>query len=444
MQNKRKQKRKVKPISRAEFIFNVVSLVTVIVVGIYFGVRSFYYYNVENFRVVEQNQTLNGIIINNNKVTVENDGFHHDTEGYYFKGNVNNNYVKFANRIFRVLRINENGEIKVVSDSTVGTFMWGEGSYNDSNLKTWLSTDQKLGVYYKTIPNPRKFLVKTNYSEDRLNGSKVISNKKINKDFLTTLTIADYSNVNGKNSFLNNGHAFWLLGTDNAANNLYVDNDGSVLSTLGSESFGVRVVFTFKKDILISSGNGTLEDPYVINQGSDINYVDSFVKLGDDVWKVSYDDGNILKMYLTRLLSDVFVSYGSSSLFNYNDRGSIANYLNYSYFDSLPYKDLIFVNDYYTGEVSEEFSYKYENIYSDKINCKVALLNMFDYYSGDLDNFFLMNTTSSVGRMVYVYRNMGMLEEVKIDEEKFIVPVISIKKEILKKGNGTFDDPYTL
>ena len=89
-------------------------MLIVIGIGIYFGGRSFYYYNVENFRVVEGNKTLNGSIINNNKVASgEAEGLHQDTDGYYFKGNVSNNYVKFSNRLFRVIGINKDGSVKV-------------------------------------------------------------------------------------------------------------------------------------------------------------------------------------------------------------------------------------------------------------------------------------------------------------------------------------------
>ena len=441
---KKKVQKKTKPIGRVEFIFNIISLLAVIGVGIYFGVRSFYYYNVENFRVEEGNKTLNGSIINNNKVT-SGDGLHQDTEGHYFKGHVSNNYVKFGNRLFRVIRINKNGTVKVISEDIVASFLWGEESaYVDSNLKSWLSIDSNLGIYYKTLPNPKNYLSTTSYSEDILNGTKVISSMNKEKDYLTTLTIADYSTAGGQESFLNNNHAFWIIGQDQEANNLFIDIDGSIESALSYEAYGIRPVFTFKKDLNITSGNGTIEDPYIINQNNDINYVDSYVKLGEDIWKVNYDDGNIIKLYLTRTINQTGYTYGSTSLYDYNDANSLANYFNFSYFPSLPYNNIVNDTIFQTGEVSEEFSYKYANIYSSNIICKVGMLNMFDYYTGNLDNFFLMNTTSTVGSMVYVYHNNGIIEEVMVNDIRLFIPVISINRNLIKGGAGTVDNPFVI
>lgn len=443
MRKKDKQK-KTKPIGTKEYIFNIISLLAVIGVLIYFGARSFYYYNLENYKVAEGNKTLNGSIINNTKVT-DKDGLHHDTSGYYYKGQVSNNYVKFANRLFRILRINNDGSVKVISEDINASFMWGEeSSYDKSNLKSWLSTDNILGVYYKTLPTPNNFLVFTEYKEDKLNELKVVESKDIYKDYLTPLTIADYINAGGKDSFLNNNHAFWILGQDKENNNLYIDVDGSIESSLSYETYGIRVVFTFKKDLNILSGNGTVENPYIINQNNNNNYVDNFVKLDNDLWKVNYDDGTTLKMYLTKTINDTGSIYGNNSLYNYNDYWSLANYYNFSYYPNLSYASILNELVLPTGEVSEEFSYNYSNIYLSNVTCKVGMLSMFDYYSGGLDNFFLMNTTSSVGSMVYIYHNNGILEESRVNEERLSIPVISINKNLIKNGEGSITNPFTI
>ena len=431
--SKIKKQKKTKPIGRIEFIFNVISLLAVIGIGIYFGVRSFYYYNVENFHIAQGNKTLNGTIINNTKVT-DGEGLHHDKNGYYYKGKVSNNYVKSANRLFRIIRINKDGSVKVITDDIVTSFMWGEESnYNSSNLKKWLSTDNKLGVYYKTLPSPHNYLVKTEYSEDCLNNTKVIANKVKSKDYITTLTIEDYINANGKDSFLNNGHAFWILGQDDKKNNLYIDIDGSIQSAPSYEAYGLRAIMTLKKDLNIISGNGSLENPYLIKQSKGTNYVDNYIKLGNDTWKINYDDGITLKMYLTRTLDNIGSAYEN-----------LSNFFNYIYYPNLPYNSVINDTPFPIGEISEEFSYDYSNIYSNTIYYRVGMLNMFDYYSGGLDNFYLMNTTSSIGNMVYVYHSNGILEEVMSNEQQLSIPVISINKNLIKNGDGTINNPFTI
>lgn len=40
---------------------------------------------------------------------------------YFYRGNVNNNYVSFAGLTWRILRINEDGSLRIILDSTTGT-----------------------------------------------------------------------------------------------------------------------------------------------------------------------------------------------------------------------------------------------------------------------------------------------------------------------------------
>lgn len=435
---------------RKEFIFNLLSLLATIIVGIYFGCRSFYYYSKQNMSIKQENGTLNGLIIKNNKI-VENDGLYRDSNGYYFKGNVQNNYVSFANRIFRVLRVNNDNSVKLVSEDLVSSFIWGEKyNYRFSNLRVWLNNNKEdyLGVYYNTIPNPKKFLVKTAYSEDILKDGKVNITKKVYYDYITTLSIDDYILANGKNSFLNNGKIYYLLGLNAENNNLYVDDDGSIQSCDGLDGFGVRSVITLKSNSLVLSGDGSQNNPFVIEQGEDKNYVDSYVKLGNDIWKIFDDKDGLLKLYICGYANidgvEIFRNYSTTtSLYDLTNKNNIAYYLNTTYLQSLSYNNLLVDNNYYVGEFSEETGYNYKNIYTKNVSCKIGLLNIFDYISNNyLDDYFHLNTTSSVGGIQYNSFSNGLLEETDIKELKHVVPVISIKSDVIKSGNGTFTEPY--
>ena len=119
---KEKKKKKRIPYGTFEFYYNVLSLLIVMGIGIYFGGRSFYYYSKLNSNFVAAQSTLNGTIINSNYVVTDGDGLHQDTDGYYYKGNIENNYVKYGNRFFRIIRINNDGSVKVVTDDIVTEF----------------------------------------------------------------------------------------------------------------------------------------------------------------------------------------------------------------------------------------------------------------------------------------------------------------------------------
>ena len=110
-----------KRLTKREYIFNIVSLLVIISIGLYFGIRSFYYYGKQGNKSNGVKSTLADKIISSNQVG--KNGLVQDNNGYYFKGKVENNYVKFANRVFRVIRINTDNTVKLVSVDNTSIFM---------------------------------------------------------------------------------------------------------------------------------------------------------------------------------------------------------------------------------------------------------------------------------------------------------------------------------
>ena len=434
--------------TRTEFLFNLFSLIIVIGIGIYFGYRSLYYYSKQNIAHKGNNQNLSEVIINSNKLITEGDGFHQDKEGYYFKGKVSNNYVSFANRMFRIIRINNDGSIKLITDDIAASFMWGdENTYSKSNLHNWLekTKEEHSGVYYDTIPSIDKFLVKTDYSINILNENKITKSGEVESEYITTLTLNDYITENGMNSYVNNGKLSYILGMNSDKNYLYIEDDGSILEVDNLSSYGVRPVITLKKNTISLYGDGSVDNPYTIDQNNNTNYVDSIVKLGNDTWKVFKEENDSLMLVKTdyiRVNNNEFKYRFSEEVNNFDleDWNGLAVYLNNDYLNTLSYKNLLENKDYYTGEISTDTGYSYKNIYSDKVTCKVGLLNIFDYDNNNHDDFYLINTHQ--GEMHYIKYKNGLLGEDEITEEKHIIPVVSINKKTIKSGKGTRDNPY--
>ena len=450
----KKKKKQKHLLGKNEFLFNFFSIIIVIGIAVYFGARSLYYYSKQNIKIQEESQTLNGLIIHQNRVVQDNeDGLHQDSNGYYFKGNITNNYVLFANRLFRVIRVNNDNSIKMVSESYAASFMWGDSSpYQESNLYNWLTKTSKeySGIYYDTIPNVEKVLSKTKYSEDILNGEKVKDGSKKGSEYVTTLGVKDYVLANGKSSYLNNGSVFFLLGLSNDDENLYIEDDGSIQKCDNLEGYGVRPVITLKKNIEVTTGDGTAQNPYVVAYGEEKTAIDQYVKLGNDIWKIYSDKNGVLKLYKNEYIVDNNQEFLSSysdtnSIFDLKDKKNIAYYLNNVYYNSLVYAPFLLDSEYYIGEISDDAGYDYTNIYKEKVVCKVGLLNIFDYNpASSLNNFFYLNTTSLVGSMEYNRSSNGILGEVDVRELRHVVPTISIQKNMIKSGNGTLSEPYVL
>ena len=95
---------------------------------------------------------------------------------YYFRGNVTNNYVKFANKYWRIIRINGDGTIRMIyagtsahangyNDSNANDMSIGESainsSYNDNTYVGYMFGTKGASTYANTHSNKTNSTIKT-------------------------------------------------------------------------------------------------------------------------------------------------------------------------------------------------------------------------------------------------------------------------------------------
>lgn len=447
--NKNRRGKKINiQVFKWEYIFNIVSILIISVIGIYYGARSFYYYSKQNTVIKKEEETLKAAVLRNNRITTDKNGLHQEKDNYFFKGMVDNNYVYFGNRLYRIMQIYKDNSIKIVSNSNEGLLNLGdEEEYKNSNLYHWLNKgdSEYSGVYQKTIPGDTALLKETEWCYGTLTEKGILCERQ-EKSYFSPLTLKDYVDTAGRNSYLYNQQISWVLGKNDVGDNLYIAEDGSVLDAAVDGGYGVRVVMTLKKNIKVTGGSGTLSDPYVINQeGHDTN-INKYVKLGDDLYTIYEEKDQILRLSLT----DYLKVHGNvsqktfsnrSALFSPLSRYNIAYFLNRDYYHALPYNSILSECSFAVGELSTGDGFGYFNQYNDVINNKVGLLSLYDYHlSSTLTDFYLINTTAS--SMAWVYNKNGVLSEEKVTEKKNIVPTVCLDKNLIKSGEGTRDVPY--
>lgn len=466
MKNKKKenqeinQKRKNKPkkvkekYPRGQFIFVVISFILLICICLYIGGRSFYYYSLQHQKTKAEANTLATQIKKYQSVVESGDGLYKLKDEYIFKGKEVSNYVLYSNRLFRILKINSDNSVKLVSLDNQTNLIWGnESSYETSNLYRYLNPVEEVehtGIYLSSLNQPNVYLDNTSWCEGKIVNNELDCLDNSKDSLVTLLTAVDYMDALGTNSYLNDGTSFWLLGLDQNNENIYLNSNGTIFSALPEEGYGVKTVITIKNNIDVVSGDGTKENPFQIEASDRLGYVNSFVKLGNDIWRIYQEEDQTLKLVLNNYLqmygTDYEGSYSNSTtLFDPLNRKNIAYYLNNTYLNSLSYQAHLKECTLYTGEISQEVGYDYLNIYQNSVNAKIGMLNMIDLkLNNSLNDYYLMNTTSSMGEMALVHSISGKFKEDVTSSKKKIVPTSCITKDQIIGGNGSLETPYVL
>lgn len=219
---------------------------------------------------------------------IGNDGYY----TYYFRGNVQNNYVSFAGRLWKILRINEDGSIRIISNSAPISSSYNvtnsiinpdyETSEMKTNIESWY--DNNLNIYDSYINYSRFCNDKSGNFYNRWSSGKATlncpsgSNEIISKIGLISADELVYSGTSftkqSSNEMLRNlyntftltsyGNGFGMslvLPNSNVSGNyiriIYPVNYNSVRNAFP--------VISLNKDVVVSSGVGTQNSPYVIN-----------------------------------------------------------------------------------------------------------------------------------------------------------------------------------
>ncbi len=219
-----------------------------------------------------------------------------DGTTYYFRGNVTNNYVSFADYTWRVVRINEDNSVKLVLDNNIDVissyYISGESySYSESKISLELDSwfQNNLNTYSDIITNYNfcedntlvNSQLNTYAAYNRAVDSKVATysclgqthNLKIGLLTIDEVLYAGASYNSGASEYyLNNAdlsEEFYLMSPASISGNSYypfvVSKDGVIkTSVIGTSFKGIRPVINVIGNVVIT-GEGTKDNPYVIN-----------------------------------------------------------------------------------------------------------------------------------------------------------------------------------
>ena len=220
-------------------------------------------------------------------------------DSYYYRGNVTNNYVKFADKYWRIVRINGDGTVRVIYDGTsahangeanedrqIGTSAFNS-SYNDNVYVGYMYGQTGASTYAETHANTNNSAIKTYLDTWYENNIKGTANEQYLADnvFCNDRSISS----NKPSSYNNLGY-----GTNATAYRWYYgpwDGNGyntKMMLTCPQKNDAFTVNDTIKGNGALTYGIGLLTADEVVLAGgwssSNYNY---YLYSGKDYWLAS-------------------------------------------------------------------------------------------------------------------------------------------------------------
>ena len=423
-------------------IFNLLSFTFLLSCVIFYGSRFIKLY-LENNKT-EESKLLGDIIKENNELNNVNN------EYYYFTGEDPNNYLKYSNLLFRIIKVNKDKTVTAVLNNSITSLAAGSHKdFTSSYINMWLNSSDKeyTGILENNLNNPKDYLTFTNSCIDEVNDVKSVSCKNTLEDiYITTPSVYDYVNTDGQKGFMNNEEAFYLLNSNKDNDTWYIDSEGLIKESDGTDIIGIKPVITIKSNLDLVSGDGTKDNPYTIE--NDTNMLGAYISLGNDLWRVYNIEDNDLKLSLTNYLTidnkQVEKIYSNNG-YKHNDTvyGSLAYYLNNNYLNTLSYKNIIKESNYPNGIYSNVTNFDYTKVLSSTVPTKVATLSIGNIIlNPTLTNYFTTTGLDKTSSNVYMFKNDFTMVTKPSTTSLNIVPTITISKDSITSGEGTKESPY--
>ena len=228
---------------------------------------------------------------------------------YYFRGNIENNYVSFAGFTWRIVRINEDGTIRMImqdginnnakyvfnSNSNNYEYMYYTNSDAKSTLESWYNNNIKANTNYSKYVTSGNYYceqAKVKYDDNWTAGNTIMTLYSVytpnfkceidgngkglvnaNIGLLTydeVVYAGGYSYSNNMNYYLNNSSVSWWImssaGFSSSSGSFIwlISQSGDIRrNNPHATSYTLRPVLNLNADIM-AVGSGTSSDPYVI------------------------------------------------------------------------------------------------------------------------------------------------------------------------------------
>lgn len=440
-------KKKVKLKKANIFIF--FNIVFILGCCIFYGYRLVYYYKLEHPKTVEH-KTFAEILTAN--VAYDGDGLYKNEDEYLYRGIEVNNYVYYSGRLWRIVKINSNNSIKLITADNETVLVWGlDNEYNNSYVKKWLEE-----VFFPTINQPDRYLVEDTYCVDKILDD-VTSCLETEKSKFGLISYNEYSMAGMSESYLNIDSYFWTINGTSEDDTWYVTNSGKISNvsrTINkSNAYGVRPTVTVSSNVELTGGDGTIDNPYTFeaDTGNKLSgkHAGEYITYSGMNWRIINVSDTGIKVALDGFITidgeEVEQYFSKSTNKFHKSNTNIGYYLNTDFYNTLENKDYIVEGKWGTGQYNDYVDYDYTNVTYQMVDANVGLLNVGDSFIGDYSNYCLITGESSIIGTILQPSEDGTLFAESIKSNSKIRPALYLRSDLtITSGNGTKKSPYVI
>ena len=393
-----------------------------------------------------------------------------NTENGYYVGNVDNNYIYFNNMLFRIVRVNDDNSVLIVSNDALANVDYtNDGRFTDSALDKWLND-----YFYNLLePSYQDLIKSSSWCDDVISSDNITTtecSRQTDKRKVGILSLQDYNlSYDGVSSYLDKSNFSWYanLAEDNKAWAITSTDSypNTIYSSESTNLLNVVPALNLKTSTTILEGDGTYTDPYVVvkrdtaRRSSELNkrQVGEYVSYSGYLFRISniLDDGTtevIMDSVLKSNNQQVDIGYTNGNkqkVYNPNQEGNIGykikndmtRYINTDLFVSKNISVPIYnKNITYQGKKDTK-----------KYKLLITIPSTFDIFSAKSstanDSGYWLRDSSKQDNTKAVVRSLGTLTYSNAsDNLQAGVKVLAYfdKDVIIESGKGTYLDPYTL
>ncbi len=236
--------------------------------------------------VITTGPTKDVVLSNFPELELGEDGCKNSTEnnysymnGCYIKGNPTNNYIWYSGFLWRIMGINEDGSVRLITEDNVTSISMGAYdtplNWEESYAKDWLNN-----YFYSRLKGNNIIKESMWCSEATTSSSsaRTTCTDNLSKEsaYVGLMTLDEYNLAGGGSSYLNIDQQQWTMTPYTSSSKAWFAISRASFDYI-SNTLALRAVINVNYDVTITGGNGTIgatwgsqSGPYILNEDKSV------------------------------------------------------------------------------------------------------------------------------------------------------------------------------